>query len=152
MSSNKVHSHGNVPFSWENKPGVSKVGAQDRREDDRKIAVKLPPPPCPPETARAASFHDLQIPLPPCGFQAPLRSSSRKSVKNKDDPFLMAYRECTKSNGKGKLSSRDDVGLGSKKNMSFFSCKRSCSVREDSLIRISQLPISKSQREREMGS
>ncbi|KAA8528440.1 hypothetical protein F0562_035795 [Nyssa sinensis] len=107
MSNNKVHLQGNVPFSWENKPGVSKITCHDCPADEGHFKVKvLPPPPCPPENIAAkASYHDLQIPLPPCPFQPPSRSSSRRGIRKEDDPFLTAYKECTKSTRKGGISS-----------------------------------------------
>lgn len=134
--SRKVHSQRNIPFSWENEPGVSKAAAPPH------APPKLPPPPCPPESSRV-SYHDLQIPLPPCAFQPPSRSSSKKGVKKMDDdPFLIAYREVTKSTRKGK------GGSVTKKNLSIFSCKQSsCSVAEDSVVRFSHLPISKSRKD-----
>ncbi|KAG2698920.1 hypothetical protein I3843_07G169200 [Carya illinoinensis] len=139
-----------VPFSWERKPGVSKVTHQDQcpTEGDM-VRIKLPPPPCPSEAARV-SAHDFQIlPLPPCPFQpAPSRSSSKKGLK-REDPFLAAYKECTKSiNGNGK-SPKNGVNLYSgfgKITMPDFSCRRSCSVRDGNLVRISRLPC---ERERE---
>ncbi|CAI9777199.1 unnamed protein product [Fraxinus pennsylvanica] len=143
--SKKVHSQGNVPFSWENKPGVRKITLQeyDVHHHQYFAPPKLPPPPCPPENGRA-SFHDMQIPLPPCTFQQLSRSDSRKGLKKIDDPFLIAYKECTKSTRKGKTTScagrEDNKGFGlTKKNVpvSVFSCKKSCSVREDSIIKLS---------------
>ncbi|CAI9772132.1 unnamed protein product [Fraxinus pennsylvanica] len=152
--SKKDRSQGNVPFSWENKPGVSKVAPQEYGIDDqnhRLAPVKLPPPPCPPENGRA-SFHEMQIPLPPCAFQQQSRNGSRKGLKKIEDPFLMAYKECTKSTRKGKMTGREvDQGIGLfKKNVpvSVFSCKKSCSVREDSIVRLSHLPVSRPPRER----
>lgn len=145
--SSKVHSQRNIPFSWENEPGVSKAVAapHDRHR-------KLPLPPCPAENSRV-SYHDLQIPLPPCAFQPPLRSSSKKGIKkNIDDPFLIAYKEVTKSthNHKGKSSGAkkgDQRFGGVMKNVSIFSCKSSCGVADDNLVRLSQLPISRSFRD-----
>ncbi|KAL6983034.1 hypothetical protein U1Q18_016426 [Sarracenia purpurea var. burkii] len=100
MSRHKVHSHGAVPFSWEQKPGVSKVAHKDATAE--MGCLKLPPPPCPSEIFRG-TFHDLQVPLPPSGFRPPSRSSSRRGMKKEDDPFLTAYKECTKSTGKSKV-------------------------------------------------
>lgn len=111
-----------------------------------------------PEKTKAVAFHDIKIPPPPCFYQRPppLKSSSRRGFrKQDDDPFLIAYKECTKTSRKGKFLgglSKDDFGyFGMKKknnNMSVFSCKHSCSVREESVINLSQLPISRSLREK----
>lgn len=73
--------------------------------------------------------HDTQfLPLPPCGFSSPNISTRKKGRKKQEDPFLNAYKECTKS-GKD-----DDGGHGIRKNLSIFSCKHSCSVRDDSKV------------------
>lgn len=153
-----------VPFSWENKPGVSKAITRQRQHscdgdgDKHHLFSKLPPPPCPEGSSGRFStnkvLHDIQIPLPPCAFQPPppprppSRSSSRKGLmmmnmmKHHDqDPFLVAFKECTKTS-----SSRKSTKLlpkNSYKGMFNFSCKRSCSVRHDNLVRVSQLPVKK---------
>ncbi|CAI9771343.1 unnamed protein product [Fraxinus pennsylvanica] len=154
--SNKIYSHGNIPFSWENKPGVSKVKQQDDNYQMDPQPLAPPPPPPPPqlpENSRASIHHDTKIPLPPCAFQpVPVRSSSRRGLKKIDDPFLMAYKECTKSSKNDQnptRSSGEDQGFGLKKNMSFFSCKKSCSVIEDSIVHPSKLLVSRSMREKE---
>jgi len=159
MSHKVLSSQGNVPFSWENKPGVTKKNQDDHDhpKDSGHPALKLPPPPCPPpeNNSRTHHFHDLQVPLPPCGFQPPSRSASRRGIKKQDDPFLSAYMECTKSSTrKGKKlligGGKSGFGFGLRKSVSVFSCKNSCStVRDDSMVRISQLPISKPEREGE---
>ncbi|KAI3732959.1 hypothetical protein L1987_64172 [Smallanthus sonchifolius] len=141
-----MNTQGNIPFSWENKPGVRK----SRRQDDLakepegwiRVAVhdnssaketRLPPPPCE-HTSNKTTSRDLGLPLPPCVFQPNyLRSGSRRS-NDGDDPFLMAYKECTKSSKNGTLI-RKKPFLGS--------CKYSCSVRDDSIVRVSQIPMSK---------
>lgn len=155
--SHKVHSsQGNVPFSWENKPGVTKKNQDDRPEDSSHRALKLPPPPCPPPENNSRSahhhFHDLQVPLPPCGFRPLSRSESSKGLRRQDDPFLSAYLECTKSSRKGRSKffggGKSGFGSGLRNSLSVFSCKNSCSVRDDSMVRnISLLPFSKSERE-----
>lgn len=165
MNNSKVHSQRTVPFSWENKPGVSKDSKDDLHhhyttstgdhDQGEFPSIKLQPPPCPPEKSRASFGSDLQIPPPPCpNFQQPLRSSSRRSFRKNDDPFLLAYKECTKSNRKKDhkglkgVMNRIDGGLGLRKNLSVFSCKqRSGNFTDDSIVRVSQLPVSKSQRE-----
>ncbi|KDP41585.1 hypothetical protein JCGZ_15992 [Jatropha curcas] len=141
MNQIKAHnSKGNVPFSWEKKPGVSKVNAMiNNNQEQDQIVVKLPPPPCPIESPRV-SAHEISIPLPPCTFQPPSRSSSRKW----DDPFLAAYKECTKSSTRSKAKvAGGSAGFsrsGLRKGMFKLSCKSSCSVRDDNLVRVSQLP------------
>ncbi|KAL1539645.1 hypothetical protein AAHA92_24099 [Salvia divinorum] len=127
------HSHRNIPFSWENEPGVSKAARP--QDHHRKL---LPPPPCPPENPSRVSLH---IPLPPCAFQPPSRSNSKKGTRKIDDPFLIAYKEVTKSTKKGKPCSRPKKGV--MKNMSIFSCKSSCGVSEGNAVRLSQLPLSR---------
>lgn len=143
MSHNKVHSLGKVPFSWENSPGISKVNPKEGPKDVGQVTHKLlPPPPCPSDSPKVVGV-DLQIPLPPCTFQPPMRSSSRKGDK-REDPFLAAYVVCTKSvgHGKTKLGKNKHRGGGRWLGWSLFefSCKRSSGVREDSLVRFTNLP------------
>ncbi|OVA01175.1 hypothetical protein BVC80_8887g5 [Macleaya cordata] len=158
--SNKVHSQGNVPFSWENQPGISKVIYKEEcpkdEDDQQQHGFKLPLPPCPSDSPKVlGQVVDLQIPLPPCPFQPHMTrssSSSRKGLRrhnNQEDPFLAAYKECTKSsksaNRQSNLSKNSKKGgddhhesRGIGKSTSFmFSCKKSCGVKEDNLIRLS---------------
>ena len=89
MSFHGSHSLGNVPFSWENKPGVSKVTPSFEEP------LKLPPPPCSTDSPKLA-VHGLYVPLPPCPFQPPRRISPKKGMsRREDDPFLAAYMECS---------------------------------------------------------
>lgn len=153
---------GNVPFSWENKPGISKA-VHDRREcaagadqegQSLMMVKALPLPPCPSGGTRSrivAVRNDIQIPLPPCTFHQPpviARSSSARGLKKHEDPFLAAIEECTKSGkrvgggGGGKWSSYRFEMIGSRlKSMFAVSCKSRASVRDDSLVRLSELPI-----------
>lgn len=139
---------GNVPFRWEDMPGVSKAVLKAAADQKPQLpASKLPPPPCPQSfrITKISSFEMQDIPLPPCTFQPPpppgppQRTSSNKSAKKDDDPFLVAYRECTKSSrGANKSSSKHWTRLGLIRKLVFaLSCKRSCSVRDGNLIRIS---------------
>ncbi|GFY86656.1 hypothetical protein Acr_05g0002950 [Actinidia rufa] len=88
MSHRKSHSQGNVPFSWEDMPGVSKAittHKESQRDIDQK-ALNLPP---------------LVLP-PPCQtpVQPPRRSISRKALWQEEDPFLRGFegmhQECQK--------------------------------------------------------
>ena len=155
MSHNKVHSRGNVPFSWEKKPGISKAGGTETNclmEED--LVLKLPPPPCAPPAKAAArkSLDSYHIPPPPgSNFQPTLsRSSSAKGGlrKKEEDPFLAAFRECTKSSRKGKTTSSVkshrifDLRSGVMRSLfGVVPCKShgSCAVRDDNLVRVSQL-------------
>ncbi|CAA0821050.1 Unknown protein [Striga hermonthica] len=149
--SKEVHSQGKVPFSWEKKPGVSKATARPP-EHNRVPPRKLPPPPCPPGMldARLSSVRDSQIPRVRLS-----RSASRKDTKKvTDDPFLIAYKEVTKSDYKKdkgliRRSEKGDRGLGALRNIFMFSCKvqSSCIVQENSVVRFSELPISRSYRD-----
>ncbi|XAR48440.1 hypothetical protein NMG60_11031262 [Bertholletia excelsa] len=107
----KVHSQSYAPFWRKNKP-EAKTGdgpvVEERSLSPQMILAR-------------------RVPLPPGGVQPPQSTrSSRRGMKTKDDPFLAAYMECTKSKKGG--------GLGKNMNISVFSCKHSCSVREDSVI------------------
>ncbi|GKV10408.1 hypothetical protein SLEP1_g21774 [Rubroshorea leprosula] len=113
-------------------------------KEEMYMSQKLPPPPCSSKNTRISN-HDVQIPLPPCVFQPPSKSSSRKGLRrqDQDDPFLAAFKECTKTPHKGKLPKKE-VGFG-------FSCKQSCSVRDGNLVRISRVPKEKEETRKETG-
>lgn len=142
---NKVGTPGNIPFSWENKPGISKVQThRSERVVEEDLMVKLPPPPCP-SGGGGICVHDFQIPLPPVTFQPPLpRSSSARGLRKYEDPFLAAYEECTKSTRTRKVKShrlRFDINIRSRlRSLFVVSCKSRASVLDDSLVRVSELP------------
>ncbi|KAI6695057.1 hypothetical protein NL676_022767 [Syzygium grande] len=154
MSHRKVHSHGNIiiPFSWEHSPGISKTARQNQERRSSSLA-QSPPPISPPDSGSQglAQERKEKIPPPPGMASAaaapPRRSASLKGfLWREEDPFLAAYKECTKSTslvesggGEGKKSNQVKSGLRSKR-MSIFSCKSSCDVRENSLVRLSRLP------------
>lgn len=130
MSHTKVHSLGNIPFSWEEKPGVSKSSKVTHYHHRH----------CPIDVGSSGSsnslVHDKKVPPPPPFSKQPLPTRST-SVKGRrwwpQDPFLAAYKECTKSEGNG------DSKLLRKKKIS-FSCKDSADVRDDNFVRFSSLP------------
>lgn len=143
MNQSKVHSQGNVPFAWENQPGVSKV--KHSPGDDSRTLVKLPPPPCQVDpSSPKVPGQEIHVPLPPCPFPAPVRTYSGKGGlwrAEDDDPFLAAYRECTKSvKQPGKLRKNGSKRFGGHREGwiggGLFSCKHSCGVREDSLVKL----------------
>ncbi|KAK8973879.1 hypothetical protein V6N11_013036 [Hibiscus sabdariffa] len=136
MSHRKVHSQGSVPFSWEYKPGVSK-SSNLSHYDQYSIPTDGPPS----TSIVGDSSSNVMVrdnnkvpPPPPCSIRLPpKRSTSLKGLRWwPDDPFLAAYKECTKSNGGSKLPVRI-------KKIS-FSCKKSCDVRDDNLVRLSNIP------------
>ncbi|RWR82910.1 protein FAR1-RELATED SEQUENCE 5-like protein [Cinnamomum micranthum f. kanehirae] len=100
-------------------------------------AFKLRPPPCPTESHKVLG-QEIQIPLPPCRIQPPLKSAAKKGLA-REDPFLAAYMECTKSFTEGtfsKVRSKKSMGPWKGKSLSKFSCKHSCGVREDGLVKM----------------
>ncbi|KAJ6796914.1 Uncharacterized protein M6B38_220895 [Iris pallida] len=180
-SHHRYHSLGNIPFSWENSPGISKVAPRPRFDDDtptapctyvdvvdvhhRKlsmiakpiVAERPPPPPSTDDSRLAKHFSggrsNLLIPLPPCMFRAPppppqqqphRRSASRgyrPTPRKEDDPFLAAYRECTKSfnkdQKKGAAAAAKDRSKKGSGWLGFgFSCKQGSGVRDDSTVTV----------------
>lgn len=86
----------NVPFSWEYKPGLSKVARQRSKRDAVRHSTQsvLSPPPCSlagPYSVRALDDKQQAPPLILCAVQ--MKESHRKE----DDPFLKAYKNCTQS-------------------------------------------------------
>ncbi|KAK1316058.1 hypothetical protein QJS10_CPA05g01629 [Acorus calamus] len=132
----RVHSVGNVLFSWENKPGIPKTASM---ESNKANSPKLLPPP--PVLTESPKFIVHGLPPPPCPFQSPQLSSSSSSSKKvvlEEDPFLKAYMECTKSVKHGESSKRSK--WPHKRRFFSMSCNSSCGIREDNLVRMSQPP------------
>lgn len=132
-----VYTEVNVPFSWEDKPGVCKVSKQaSGRSITGHFTTKLPPPPCSLSTTNMVD--DLHTP------QHSICSSGSKSFRKgskEPDPFLAAYESCTKTpRNKSCSKNKKDVGFGKRKSMVSFSCKNSCDVGEHNLVRISRFP------------
>ncbi|XVF15393.1 hypothetical protein REPUB_Repub09cG0148900 [Reevesia pubescens] len=153
MSHRKVHSHGNIPFSWEDKPGFSKsskitsYGPQCPIDIGSYALNQTNPPSDAGDGLSKILVHDKKVPPPPpCSIQLlPKRSISVKGLRWwQEDPFLAAYKECTKSGGNGKLSSEarkhgDFKILGRMKKIT-ISCKNSSDARDDNLVSLSNLP------------
>ena len=165
MSHRKVYSQGNIPFAWEDKPGISKATHQDCPKSFRVQALDLTTSSSSSLSSNKQQFNShhhpisvstttaMKIPLPPCPAlsQPPSRSSSAKGLKWQDqqDPFLLAFKECTKpvKNGKShdQLADFDDHQYVHKKKGSrttkprkrmfniSFSCKSlsGCDVKND---------------------
>lgn len=150
MSHRKLYSQGSVPFSWEDSPGVCKVIYKDCPIDIGPHAINQSSPLSPmlfpqgSDTPTKVLAHGIKIPLPPpCPkVEPPRRSTSAKGFRLwHEDPFLAAYKECTKNARNGKLpSSTKNVESKVRKSSFFFSCKNSCDIKDDSLVRLSNLP------------
>ncbi|PPR92535.1 hypothetical protein GOBAR_AA28138 [Gossypium barbadense] len=124
MSNNEFYSQVNVPFSWELKPGVSKVTSEDSSIDISHVTGVLNVPPCQ---------------LRP----KPTRSSAKKgNVNSQDDPFVAAYRKCTEQSADDSTDDENDASSGTtmrtRKNICTLSCKYSCTVSSDNVVRVSQ--------------
>ncbi|KDO78869.1 hypothetical protein CISIN_1g045560mg [Citrus sinensis] len=157
MSHRKIQSQGSIPFSWEDKPGVSKITTPQECSLNQGLhALNLESPSPPPQPPRTASSNPnslslsaeeiLKIPLPPCpSQQPPRRTTSSKGVIGwwQEDPFLAAYMECTKSSGSRQRKNSNPSCVGSKpkkKSKFLFSCKGSCETHDDNFVRLSNLP------------
>ncbi|KAK8601008.1 hypothetical protein V6N13_059246 [Hibiscus sabdariffa] len=137
----------NVPFSWELKPGVSKLTYEEGSIGMKHVTLNLPPPPCLSKSARFCvdGPNGVNI-LPPCQQHQPPPCGSEKkgnannnssSSRKQEDPFVVAYRKCTEYTMNGKLSSddkNDTCKNRSKKNMFILSCKYSCNVKSSSVF------------------
>lgn len=146
MGQPRTHSQGNIPFSWERKPGVPKVTTAESFRREHKFVHKLQPPPYTSNFQRN-SVDVFQIPLPPCAFQPPNYETFSKMQDG--DPFYAAYKKCTKSTKSVDRNSKLQINtsmettqtrLRNSISMSFISCKRSCAVRDNNLVRVSRLP------------
>ncbi|KAI3669733.1 hypothetical protein L6452_41105 [Arctium lappa] len=117
------HKQANIPFSWEMIPGVPKFMASpvaDKEVIDQKDGLAPPPPPPPP---------------PGCFREPVMRRSvslSRKIFWREEDPFLVAFKECSKDY---KVKSGDQMkkrfGIGNK--VSFLWCSCSFDVEDGNL-------------------
>ena len=134
----EVYTEVNVPFSWEAKPGVCKVTNQASGISitQQFTISKLPPPPPPPH-----HHHKLCTPQHSISSTGSFRIGIKKD-EPVPDPFLAAYERCTKTpvNPKSSSKKKKDDCFGKRKIMFTLSCKHSCDVWEDNLVRIARFP------------
>ncbi|KAG6604109.1 hypothetical protein SDJN03_04718, partial [Cucurbita argyrosperma subsp. sororia] len=102
MNHRKVLSQRNLPFSWEQNPARSKFYFRDFQ------ALALQPSPSS-TYHRGDSEFDVVSKIPPPPYRQQPRSIRNASAKE-DDPFLMAYKECTKSVKNGSFVERGNKG------------------------------------------
>ncbi|TKY57921.1 hypothetical protein E2542_SST14975 [Spatholobus suberectus] len=132
-SCNDGHCEGtivNVPFSWEHKPGLSKV-----TNGHNGTRLVLQPPPCS-SLSGSGSDHrhkveeDAQI---LCAVQTSLRISSfRMESQKEEDPFVEAYKKCTQSpfihQGGHRVQKNNRSWPTIRKYVNILSCKHSDDV------------------------
>ncbi|KAF1893872.1 hypothetical protein Lal_00002412 [Lupinus albus] len=120
----------NVPFSWEYKPGFSKVTPELFNNNTiRHRNFVLQPPPSK-NTVHKLQVHDTtQGPFVLCSVQPSslmrINSFPTKSLKN-DDPFIEAYKKCTSSPSKSKKYNGSWPNI--MKYLHILSCKHSSHV------------------------
>ncbi|ESW27797.1 hypothetical protein PHAVU_003G233000 [Phaseolus vulgaris] len=160
MSHRKSHSHGSIPFSWEDKPGVCKTPNSDFPLDigmNQTLASPLPPLASNhlrSNSRRMLEIQDKKIPLPPCQLQPPRRSTSEKEkgFRWQEDPFLVAYKECTKSEKNCKVPRKNKKGVGSnfRLSKSIFSCRGANDVKDDIYVKLAPFPSLPAGRDRSL--
>lgn len=110
----------NVPFSWELKPGVSKLTCEETGMGVRCATLDLPSPPRLSKNALFCVNH-LQGVLPP----PPISPVRKGDVNKKEDRFVAAHRKCTKYSMNGKLGTdgkKDTCRTRTIKDMFTSSC------------------------------
>lgn len=146
MSHRKSQSYGSIPFSWEDKPGICKTPNNECPANNQKPSSKLPLTNLENNISKKniLEFHDKKIPLPPCQTQPHIRSNSGKGFKFHEDPFLVAYKECTKNEKSCKMQSKNKKSVGfnfcSRRSYCIFSCRSSIDVNDDNYLKLSKLP------------
>ncbi|KAF9678161.1 hypothetical protein SADUNF_Sadunf07G0006100 [Salix dunnii] len=143
MSHRKIYSQGSIPFSWEDSPGISKfIHTVDIGLNPVSISSPILIPHDSDTSCKVIlGSHGMKIPLPPrasANIEPPRRSKSLKGFRWwQEDPFLAAYKECTKDARNGRLSSESKK---QRKSRLIFSCKNSCDVQDDNLVMLANFP------------
>ncbi|OIV97677.1 hypothetical protein TanjilG_12434 [Lupinus angustifolius] len=115
----------NIPFSWEHKPGFSKLTPQlSNNNTIRHTNFVLKPPPS------KTTIHKLQCSVQPSTLIR-VNSYPTGSLKN-NDPFIEAYKKCTSSPTMVQRSRKSEKYNGSWPNvmkyLHILSCKYSTDV------------------------
>lgn len=150
MSHRKSHSQGSIPFSWEDKPGICKTPNNECPLYKGSFPLQA-------INQESPSINlDKKIPLPPCLSQPPRRSTSGKGLRLQEDPFLVAYKECTKSDKSCKLrQGKNKKGVvGSnfcfRRSICIFTCRGASDVNDDSCLKLSKFPHLPAYRDRSL--
>lgn len=143
-----------IPFSWEEKPGISKFNnnmpCNQTAAVDRLLQKSQPPPTnYNSSPATNAAYYSSKISPPPCnsgGKTHPNKSSKVLWWRHLDDPFTAAIKECTKNIKHYGFPSEGKIVIGSNgyswNKKIVFSCKKSssCDVSENNLVRLPPIP------------
>ncbi|XLS63269.1 hypothetical protein HN51_017497 [Arachis hypogaea] len=122
----------NVPFSWEHKPGLSKVSNKGKMGNNNNMLVLQPPPCSSYGTRRRRRRSEIMKVGEPNSLR--ISSNSFGMVEKLEDPFVEAYKRCTKIPFKVNSSNNILVSSSSsssssswpnniRKYMHIFSCK-----------------------------
>lgn len=134
---------GSIPFSWENKPGVSST-TEEMIGASPDQSFTLP-------AIRNVAGHGLNniVPLPPCRSiletivsksNKIINGGSKKESKEWEDPFLAAYIKCTAAEasvwtqGRRRRRKKNRYAL-----LEVLSCKANTGTRENALVKLSEL-------------
>ncbi|ONK64426.1 uncharacterized protein A4U43_C07F25770 [Asparagus officinalis] len=117
-----------VPFLWEEQPGISKQEFPRKESREENAAPRLPVPPPSPNLSTDSSYFPSLF----CHFNSLAKIIHGNRSTRKEDPFVAAYLECTKSVKKSKEKRRYS-------GLRFFNCKPTVGgVREDAIVSLSR--------------
>ncbi|KAK7352505.1 hypothetical protein VNO80_17927 [Phaseolus coccineus] len=122
-----------IPFSWESKPGLSKITHQNSELKFSNIVLQ--PPPCWSSRTTYNKRQNPEIEIPKFILCVAQPSSTRNRLfqleSQTGDPFIEAYKKCTEipkddsfmCNQPGKYNKRSGSRPNIMKYMDIFSCK-----------------------------